>query len=112
MDMTRWRRPFGLKPDNITQALTEVEGVWKKFSPHFPFDYQFLDEVFEEQDPTDQRTGAILKYFAILAVFISCLGILDLAAFTAEQRANEIDIRKVLGPSISGIVSLVSKEFI
>jgi putative ABC transport system permease protein len=101
-----------LKPDNITQALTEVENVWKKFSPHFPFDYQFLDEVFEEQYRTDQRTGAIFKYFAILAVFISCLGILGLAAFTAEQRTKEIGIRKVLGASVSGIVSLVSKEFI
>jgi putative ABC transport system permease protein len=101
-----------LKPDNISQALGEVEEIWKKFSPHFPFAYQFLDEVFEEQYRTDQRTGAIFKYFAILAVFISCLGIFGLSAFTAEQRTKEIGIRKVLGASISGIVSLVSKEFI
>ncbi len=101
-----------LKPENISQALNEVEGSWKKFSPHFPFAYQFLDEVFEEQYRTDQRTGAIFRYFAILAVFISCLGIFGLASFTAEQRTKEIGIRKVLGASISGIISLVSKEFI
>ncbi len=101
-----------LKPANISQALNEVEEIWKKSSPHFPFAYQFLDEVFEEQYRTDQRTGAIFKYFAILAVFISCLGILGLAAFTAEQRTKEIGIRKILGASVSGIVSLVSREFI
>jgi putative ABC transport system permease protein len=101
-----------LKPANISQALNEVEEIWKKFSPHFPFAFQFLDEVFEEQYRTDQRTGAIFKYFAILAVFISCLGILGLAAFTAEQRTKEIGIRKILGASVSGIVSLVSREFI
>lgn len=65
-----------LNPENISQVLNEVEEIWKNFSPHFPFAYQFLDEVFEEQYRTDQRTGTIFKYFAILAVFISCLGIL------------------------------------
>jgi putative ABC transport system permease protein len=71
-----------------------------------------LDEVFEQQYRTDQRTGTLFKYFTILATFISCLGIFGLAAFTAEQRTKEIGIRKVLGASVSGIVSLVSKEFI
>jgi putative ABC transport system permease protein len=101
-----------LKPVNLSQSLNEVEDVWKKFSPHFPFAYQFLDEVFEEQYRTDQRTGAIFRHFAILAVFISCLGVFGLAAFTAEQRTKEIGIRKILGASVSGIVSLISKEFI
>jgi putative ABC transport system permease protein len=97
---------------NIPQTLSNIEKIWKKFSPHYPFHYQFLDEVFEQQYRTDQRTGKIFKYFAILAIFISCLGIFGLAAFTAEQRTKEIGIRKVLGASVSGIISLVSKEFI
>jgi putative ABC transport system permease protein len=70
------------------------------------------DEAFERLYRTDQRTGTIFRYFAILAIFISCLGIFGLAAFTAEQRTKEIGIRKVLGSSVSGIVSLISREFV
>ena len=99
-------------PENISQTLDDLEKTWKKFAPNFPFDYLFLDEAFEQLYRTDQRTGTIFTYFAILAIFISCLGIFGLAAFTAEQRTKEIGIRKVLGASISGIVSLISKEFV
>jgi len=109
-----WRPNFvfvRIGPENIPQTLGDIEKIWKKFAPHYPFNYQFLDEVFEQQYRTDQRTGTIFKYFTILAIFISCLGIFGLAAFTAEQRTKEIGIRKVLGASASGIVSLISKEF-
>jgi ABC-type antimicrobial peptide transport system permease subunit len=99
-------------PENISQTLNDLAKTWKKFAPNHPFDFQFLDEAFEELYRTDQRTGTIFKYFAILAILISCLGIFGLAAFTAEQRTKEIGIRKVLGASISGIVSLISKEFV
>lgn len=101
-----------IRPENIPQTLNEIEKTWKKFAPHYPFNYQFLDEVFEQQYRTDQRTGTVFKYFTILAIFISCLGIFGLAAFTAEQRTKEIGIRKVLGASDTGIISLVSKEFV
>ena len=80
-------------------------------APSFPFDYVFLDEVFQEQYRSDQRTGKIFQYFALLAIFISCLGIFGLSAFTAEQRTKEIGVRKVLGATASSIVSLVSREF-
>jgi ABC-type antimicrobial peptide transport system permease subunit len=99
-------------PENISQTLDDLAKTWKKFAPNYPFDFLFLDEAFEQLYRTDQRTGTIFKYFAILAIFISCLGIFGLAAFTAEQRTKEIGIRKVLGASISGIVSLISKEFV
>jgi len=99
-------------PDNISQTLDNLAKTWKKFAPNYPFDFQFLDEAFEQLYRTDQRTGTIFKYFAILAIFISCLGIFGLASFTAEQRTKEIGIRKVLGASVSGIVSLISKEFV
>ncbi len=99
-------------PENIPLTLSNLEKIWKKFAPNYPFNYQFLDEVFEQQYRTDQRTSAIFKYFAFLAIFISCLGIFGLAAFTVEQRTKEIGIRKVLGATVSGIVSLISKEFI
>jgi hypothetical protein len=99
-------------PENTSQTLDDLAKMWQKFAPNYPFDFQFLDEAFEQLYRTDQRTGTIFKYFAILAIFISCLGIFGLAAFTAEQRTKEIGIRKVLGASISGIVSLISREFV
>ena len=101
-----------ISPENISQTLDDVEQLWKKFAPHYPFDFQFLDENFEQLYRTDQRTGTIFTYFAVLAVFISCLGIFGLAAFTTEQRTKEIGIRKVLGSTVSGIVSLISREFV
>ena len=101
-----------INPENISQTLGDLEKIWKKFSPNYPFDFLFLDEAFEQLYRTDQRTGTIFKYFAILAIFISCLGIFGLAAFTAEQRTKEIGIRKVMGATISGIVSLISREFV
>ena len=99
-------------PENVSQILDDLAKTWKKFVPNYPFDFLFLDEAFEQLYRTDQRTGTIFKYFAILALFISCLGIFGLAAFTAEQRTKEIGIRKVMGASISGIISLISKEFV
>ena len=101
-----------LRPENISQTLDFVESIWKKFAPNYPFDFSFLDEDFEQLYKSDQRTGTIYQYFAFLAIFISCLGILGLAAFTTEQRTKEIGIRKVLGSKISGIVSLISREFL
>jgi predicted permease len=101
-----------LRPENISQTMNDIEKVWKKFTPNYPFDFRFLDEDFEQLYRADQRTGTIFKYFAILAIFISCLGIFGLAAFTADQRTKEIGIRKVLGASISSIVSLISREFV
>jgi len=99
-------------PDNISQTMGYLEGAWKKFSPNYPFDYLFLDEAFEQLYRTDQRTGIIFKYFSILAIFISCLGIFGMAAYMIEQRTKEIGVRKVLGASVSNIVALVSKEFV
>jgi putative ABC transport system permease protein len=100
-----------IKPENIPQTLQDMEKTWKKFAPNHPFQYLFLDEAFEQLYRTDQRTGTIFKYFTILAVFISCLGIFGLAAFMAEQRTKEIGVRKVLGATVSNIVKLISREF-
>jgi hypothetical protein len=101
-----------IRPENASQTLKELEGIWKKFAPNHPFSYSFLDEDFEALYQTDKRTGTLFRYFTILAIFISCLGIFGLAAFTAEQRTKEIGVRKVLGASISNIIGLISKEFI
>ncbi len=97
--------------NKITASLAYIESVWKKFMPDSPFEYQFLDETLENQYRTEIRLSRILNTFTVLAIFLSCLGLLGLTSFMAEQRTKEIGVRKVLGASITGIVILLSKEF-
>jgi len=96
---------------DIPRTINEVEQVWKKFAPDFPFEYNFLDESLDNLYRPEMRISKIFRYFTILAIFISCLGLFGLASFMAEQRTKEIGIRKVLGASVPGIVLLLSKEF-
>lgn len=100
-----------LRPENIQATLKDLEKTWSQFAPNFPFEFQFLDEAFEAQYRTDQRTGSLFRTFALLAIFISCMGIFGLASFMAERRTKEIGVRKVLGASIPNIMGLISKEF-
>jgi len=102
-----------LKPgtDNLQEVLSYIEGIWKQYEPDFEFTYNFLDESFERQYRAEQRMSAIFKYFTFLAIFISCLGLFGLVAFTAEQRKKEIGIRKVVGASLPNIVALLIKEY-
>jgi ABC-type antimicrobial peptide transport system permease subunit len=93
-------------------ALAGLQQAYRKYNPGYPFEYHFLDETFERQYKSETLVGELAKYFAILAVFISCLGLFGLAAFTAEQRTKEIGVRKILGASVSALVALLSKEFI
>jgi putative ABC transport system permease protein len=100
-----------LQFDKISASLAHIERVWKKFMPDAPFEYQFLDETLENQYRTEIRISRILNTFTILAILLSCLGLLGLTSFMAEQRTKEIGVRKVLGASVTGIVILLSKEF-
>jgi putative ABC transport system permease protein len=97
--------------DNIAGSLVHIERVWKKFMPDSPFEYQFLDEALGNQYLTEIRISRILNTFTFLAIFLSCLGLLGLTSFMAEQRTKEIGVRKVLGASTTGIMVLLSKEF-
>ncbi len=83
----------------------------KKFSPNYPFNYSFFDEVFDRAYHTEQRMVNIFSSFAILAILIACLGLFGLTAFAVEQRTKEIGIRKVVGASVPGIAILLSKQF-
>ena len=103
---------FRLKTENLPETIRFIEDKWNTFTSGQPFEYSFLDDRFDEMYRTEQRIGKIFGIFAVLAIFIGCLGLFGLAAFTAEQRTKEIGIRKVLGASISGIVLLMSREFI
>ena len=94
------------------QALRGLQNICKQINPGFPFTYQFSDEEYAKLYKSEQMIGWLSNWFAFLAIFISCLGLLGLVMFTAEQRTKEIGIRKVLGASVSGIVQLLSKDFL
>jgi putative ABC transport system permease protein len=100
-----------IRPGKTADALRQVETVWRKFAPQDEFRYRFLNEDVDALYRSEERIGAILRYFSILAVLVSCLGLFGLAAFMAEQRTKEIGIRKVLGASTANVVSLFSREF-
>jgi putative ABC transport system permease protein len=103
---------FKVNTANIQNTIAQVESKWKELAPGLPFSYRFLNESFDEMYRAEQRAGKIALIFSILAIFIACLGLFGLAAFIAEQRTKEIGIRKVLGASVSGIVGMLSKDFI
>ncbi len=93
-------------------ALARIAAVFKKDNPAYPFGYSFVDEDFDKLFKSETLVGSLSKIFAGLAILISCMGLFGLSAFTAEQRTREIGIRKVLGANTSGIVSMLSKDFL
>ena len=93
------------------EAVAAVEKEWKQYNAGFPFTYSFLDDTFNNLYRSEQRTGTLFNVFALIAIFISCLGLFGLATYTAEVKRKEIGIRKVLGANVSGIVKLISKDF-
>lgn len=94
------------------QALAGIEQVCKTLNPQFPFTYQFSDEEYQKLYRSEQVVGNLANCFALLAIFISCLGLLGLAIFATLQRTKEIGIRKVLGASIASLFAMISKEFL
>ena len=99
----------GVKPQ---QALSNIENIFKKYNPQYPFDYSFVDQQFNQKFVTEDLIGKLTNLFAGLAIFICCLGLSGLTAFTIEKRFKEIGIRKVLGASIRQLLFLISKEFL
>jgi putative ABC transport system permease protein len=96
----------------VTEAQKAANKVWSKFFPSEPFTYKFLDEEFEKLYRSDHKTAKLVWLFSAIAIFLSCLGLFGLAAFTAERRTREIGVRKVLGASVTNIVNLISREFV
>jgi len=100
-----------LKTKNINGVVEQIKSKWEIAAAGQPFDYQFMDEQFNNLYKTEQRTGQIFITFAVLAIVIACLGMFGLAAFASEQRTKEIGVRKVLGASVGNIATMLSKEF-
>jgi sterol desaturase/sphingolipid hydroxylase (fatty acid hydroxylase superfamily) len=93
-------------------ALARAERVFKKYTPNVPFEYNFVDQEYAHKFSNEERIGKLATFFAVLAIFISCLGLFGLASFVAEQRTKEIGIRKVLGASVPNLWGLLSKDFL
>jgi putative ABC transport system permease protein len=101
-----------LKTDNLTTTMKEIETAWKNSGTENPFKYAFLEDDFNSLYKSEQNMRAVLGAFTFLSVLVACLGLFGLAAFTIKQRFKEIGIRKVLGASVSGVVGLLSKDFL
>ena len=102
----------GMNTSTISASLTSIENIYEEFFPNSPFNFQFAEHLFSEQYQEYRQFGRVLTLFTILAIFIACLGLFGLAAFSAEERTKEIGIRKVLGASVLNLVGLLSKDFL
>jgi ABC-type antimicrobial peptide transport system permease subunit len=101
-----------MKPDNIISAVSYIKNTFKSYNLPYPMDFKFLDDDYDKLYQTEQRMGKIFAYFSLLAVIISCLGLIGLSSFMIERRTKEIGIRKVNGAKSIEIFSLLSKEYI
>lgn len=108
----RGKLALRVNPANVQRLVGQIGDIWRQMAPSQPFSYTFMDDEFNNIYRTEQRMCGISLSFALLAIFIACLGLFGLAAYAAEQRTREIGIRKVLGASVGGIVSLLSRDFL
>jgi putative ABC transport system permease protein len=101
-----------LKTADLAKTIAYIKTIWDKFSPKHPLDYNFLDENFEKMYKSEEKLSGLLWIFTAMAIFVGCMGLFGLAAFSAEQRVKEIGIRKILGANTGNIVTLLSGNFI
>jgi putative ABC transport system permease protein len=109
---SNWATAFKINSNDVPALVQRIGAKWKTLAPEMPFDYQFLDQSFDQMYRAEQRVGKVALTFAILTILIACLGLFGLVTYMAEQRTKEIGIRKVLGASVPNIVSLLSSEFL
>jgi len=97
---------------NMSAVIADIQQVWKKFAPEYPFGFTYLDQDYERLYRADTKMGKIAGILSSLAIFIGCLGLLGLTSFSVSRRVKEIGVRKILGASVIQIILLISKEFI
>ncbi len=98
--------------NEVQETLQYIAAKWNELAPHLPFEYEFLDDQFNKLYSAESKTGKLFYAFAILGIGLACLGLFGLVTFTAQQRTKEIGIRKILGSSLSGLMILLSKDFL
>lgn len=112
---TKWLNAMLVKlnsKNTTADNLQRAEKIFKKYNPEYPFDYKFVDEEYALKFEDEKRIGTLAGIFSALTIIISCLGLFGLATYMAENRIKEIGVRKVLGASVSGITTLLSKDFL
>jgi putative ABC transport system permease protein len=110
-DSSPWNKlMIRIQAGNEIETVNKIRNLYESYNPGFPFDFHFLDEIYEKQYTSELRVGILSKYFASLAILISCLGLFGLTAFTAQKRQKEIGIRKVIGASVPDLVLMLSKD--
>ncbi|MFI5151869.1 MAG: ABC transporter permease [Chitinophagales bacterium] len=107
-----WKVAVKLKAGAVAGGISHVKKIWSKFSPDYPIEYSFLDDSFEQMYTAEDKLQTLLWIFTGMAIFVGCLGLFGLAAYTAERRKKEVGIRKVLGASVENLVLLLSKDFV
>ena len=107
-----WKVAVKINSTNMANTINSIRTVWNKFTPDFPIEYKFLDDNFEQMYTAEDKLRSLLWIFTCIAIFIGCLGLFGLAAYTAERRKKEVGIRKVLGASTESVVMLLSKDFV
>ncbi|HVX26725.1 MAG TPA: ABC transporter permease [Parafilimonas sp.] len=103
---------FKIKTTDVSGLLASMKKNWDAYNTGEPFNYDFMDDLFNKTYSTEQKTGTILNLFSVLIILVACLGLFGLVTYTAEQRTKEIGIRKVLGASVSQVTQMLSKEFL
>lgn len=107
-----WEMAIRITRGNLDEKVSLVESFWKKYAPNTPFEYTFLDKNFVAKHNAEKKLGTLSAVFSGLVIFIACLGLFGLAAFTADQRTKEIGIRKVMGATVNDIVIMINKDFL
>lgn len=101
-----------VRQEEMQETITFLSETMAEFSPEYPFEYQFLDDAYNRMYQTEIRLGGLFNYFTVIALLIACLGLFGLVAFTTSRRTKEIGVRKVLGATVTNIVTLLSKDFL
>ena len=105
-----WNVVVKIRSDDPAGVLAFLDETWQAVVPGWPFEYSFLDQQLDEQYQQEAHLGRLVGYLTVLSIFLACLGLFGLAAFTAERRTKEIGVRKVLGASVGGLVVLLAKD--
>ncbi|MCJ7579479.1 MAG: ABC transporter permease [Candidatus Aminicenantes bacterium] len=100
-----------IQPNLVQETIAYIRKTWEKILPGIPFEFSFLDEIYDSQYMNEERTGRVFTLFTFFAIFVACLGLLGLTSFAVEQRTKEIGIRKVLGASVFEIILMMSREY-
>jgi putative ABC transport system permease protein len=106
-----WQIFIKIDGQNLDESIKNLETVYRKFDQVYPFEYSYLDQHYNKLYQSETTTGKLAVCFTVIAVFISCLGLFGLASFTAERRTKELGVRKVLGASVSDVVTLLCSDF-